>query len=199
MMIPLRAALAAALITPLAGVVPIAAPAQAAVDQSDPSRFIDSLADECFRVLRAGNRQSARGQFRALLAQHFAVDEIGERLIRRWTPKITPAQRAAYKAAFPNFIIGTYADRLFDYANADLKVVRSVPTPLGANVYTTVTRPGSSPINSVWTITRGGKGYQVSNLTVGGINLALTQAADFDSVIQRQGFDALVAMMKKRG
>jgi phospholipid transport system substrate-binding protein len=39
----------------------------------------------------------------------------------------------------------------------------------------------------------------VLNLNVAGINIAMAQAADFDSVIQRQGFDALIKMMKARG
>ena len=198
MMLRFRAAFAAAFLIP-AAIMPFAAPAQAAVDQSSPSRFVATLTETGFGVLRTGDRQGARAQFRQLLAEYFAVDAIGDRLIRRWTPQITPAQRAAYQAAFPNFIIGTYADRLFEYAHADLKVVRAVPAGTGATVYTIVTKPGGGQFNAVWSITRGGTGYQVSNLTVAGINLALTQAADFDSVVQRQGFDALVAMMKKRG
>ena len=44
---------------------------------------------------------------------------------------IDPAQRAAYKAAFPTYIIGTYADRLFDYANAEVKVGRATPAAGG--------------------------------------------------------------------
>jgi phospholipid transport system substrate-binding protein len=191
----LGAALGAAL--PLA--VPFAAPAMAAVDASDPSKFIDTLSDEGFGVLRTGNKATARTQFRTLLAQHFAVDEIGERLIRRWSPTITPAQHAAYKAAFPNFIIGTYADRLFEYAKADLKVVRTMPSAGGADVVTQVTKPGAAPITTIWSVKKAADGYKVTNLKVGGINLAISQAADFDAIVQRKGFDALVAMMKARG
>ncbi|TVV71561.1 MlaC/ttg2D family ABC transporter substrate-binding protein [Sphingomonas solaris] len=175
------------------------APAAAAVNTQEPGAFVDTLADEGFAVLRTGSRAAARSQFQSLLTQHFAVDQIGDRLIRRWRPKITPAQYASYKAAFPNFIIGTYADRLFDYARADLKLVRTVPQGTSAAVMTQVTKPGSSPINAVWTVDRVGGGYKVTNLTVAGINLAVTQAADFDAYIQRNGFDKLVAFMKSRG
>lgn len=195
LMLALGAAVTAAL--PLS--LPIAAPAAAAVDASDPSKFIDTLSDEGFAVLRTGDKAAARGKFRSLLAQHFAVDEIGERLIRRWSPTITPAQHAAYKAAFPNFIIGTYADRLFEYAKADLKVVRSMPTAGGVDVVTQVTKAGAAPITTIWSVKKAADGYKVTNLKVGGVNLAISQAADFDAIVQRKGFDALVAMMKARG
>lgn len=174
------------------------APAAAAVNTSDPGQFVKSLAETGFGVLK-GNRASARGQFRSLLARYFAVDDIGDRLIRRWRPKISQAQYAQYKAAFPNFIIGTYADRLYDYADADIKVIRVQNQGNNAAVLTQVTRPGARPVNAIWTLTKTGDGYKVSNLTVGGVNLAVAQEADFNSYIQRHGFDALVDFMKKRG
>ncbi|WCT73582.1 ABC transporter substrate-binding protein [Sphingomonas naphthae] len=185
----------------LAGLVsPIAlAPASAAVDASDPSRFITTLTTDGLGALRSGNRAAAKAQFRTLLAQYFAVDAIGDRLIRRWSPTITPAQKSAYKAAFPNYIIGTYADRLFEYANAQVKVVRATPAAGGTvDVTTQVIKPGQQPIVAVWSVAKAGAGYKVTNLKVAGINLAIAQAADFDAIVQRQGFDALVAMMKSR-
>jgi phospholipid transport system substrate-binding protein len=193
----LGAALGAAM--PLALAVPIAAPATAAVNNADPSQFINTLTAEGFAALRTGDKAAARTKFRTLLSQHFAVDAIGERLIRRWSPTITPEQKAAYKAAFPNFIIGTYADRLFEYSKADLKVVRTMPAGGGTDVVTQVTKPGAAPITTIWSVQNAGGGYKVTNLKVGGINLAISQAADFDAIVQRKGFDALVAMMKSRG
>jgi phospholipid transport system substrate-binding protein len=194
----LTLALGAALSAALPLTLPIAAPAHAAVDASDPAKFIDTLADEGFAALRTGEKATARAKFRTMLSQHFAVDAIGDRLIRRWIPTITPEQRAAYKAAFPNFIIGTYADRLFEYAKADLKVVRTMPSATGADVMTQVTKSGSAPITTIWSVQKAGAAYKVTNLKVAGVNLAISQAADFDSIVQRKGFDALVAMMKSR-
>jgi phospholipid transport system substrate-binding protein len=170
----------------------------AAINNQDPSQFIETLSNEGFAVLRTGNRNAARAKFRTLLAQHFAVDAIGDRLIRRWNGQVTPAQKAAYKAAFPDYIIGTYADRLFEYANADLKVVRTTPVGSGIDVTTQVVKPGQQPVTAVWSVAKAGSGYKVTNLKVAGVNLAIAQSADFDAIIQRKGFDALVAMMKAR-
>jgi phospholipid transport system substrate-binding protein len=188
-------ALALAAIVAPAGV----APAYAAVDNTQPGPFVDGLVKEGFTALRSGNKAAARQQFRTLLAQHFAVDQIGDRLIRRWQGKITPAQKAAYKAAFPNYIVGTYADRLFEYSDAKVKVLRAVPQGNGAVVQTQVLKAGAQPISAIWTVEKIGGGYKVTNMTVAGINLAVTQSADFDAYIQRNGFDKLIAFMKARG
>ena len=177
-----------------------AAPAAAAtVNNQDPQAFIQTLGEQSFSILRTGNRAAAKGQFRTLLSQHFAIDAIGERLIRRWSAQITPGQKAEYKAAIPNFIIGTYADNLWDYANATLKVIRSAPVGSGYNVTTQVQKPGAQPIMAVWSVAKIGDGYKVTNLTVANINLAVTQGQDFDAIIQRKGIDGLIAMMKSRG
>jgi phospholipid transport system substrate-binding protein len=175
-----------------------AAPASAAVNNQDPAKFVESLATTGFGVLK-GDRAAARSQFRSLLSQHFAVDAIGDRLIRRWRPEISPAQYKAYKAAFPDFIIGTYADRLYDYGSADIKVVRVQNQGNNAAVLSQVTKPGARPVNAIWSLTKTGNGYKVTNLTVAGVNIAVAQEADFNSYIQRNGFDALVDFMKKRG
>jgi phospholipid transport system substrate-binding protein len=175
-------------------------PAVAAVDASDPQRFIQTLTGDGFAVIKSGNRAGAKAKFRAMLAENVAVDQISDRLIRRWLPTITPAQKAAYKAALPGYVVGTYADRLFEYQNASVKVERSVPTAGGAaDVYSQVIVPGRQPIPAVWSVTPVNGKYKLLNLRVAGINVAMAQAADFDSVIQRQGFDALIAKMKARG
>lgn len=179
---------------------PMVAPAQAAVvNNTTPDAFISSLGAEAFAVLKTGNKTAVRSKFREVLSTNFAIDAIGDRLIRRWLPTVTPAQKTAYKAAFPNFIINTYSDNLYDYANATMKVIRSAPAGSGFNVTTTVQKPGAQPITAVWSVAKVGAEYKVTNLTVANINLAVTQSQDFDAIVQRKGFDALIAMMKARG
>lgn len=173
-------------------------PAQAAVDASNPQAFVQTLTTDSLAAMK-GNKASAKTKFRQLLSQHVAVDQIGDRLIRRWLPTITPAQKAAYKQALPGYVVGTYADRLFEYANASIRIVRSQPTAGGgADVMTQVVKPGSQPIAAVWSVTQVGGQWKLLNLRVAGINVAMAQAADFDSVVQRQGFDALIRMMNAR-
>lgn len=194
---PLTAATLA--LASIAAPIAIAAPAHAAINNQDPTAFISGFSQEGFAALRGGDRVAAKSKFRSMLAQHVAVDQIGDRLIRRWKPTLKPEQLNAYKAALPNYIIGIYADRLFEYASADMKIIRTQPAANGAAVVSQVTKKGQAPINAIWSVVKTPQGYKVSNLTVAGINLTLTQAADFDAYIQRNGFDKLVAFMKSKG
>ena len=181
-----------------------AAPARTAPGQDAKAagQFIDQLADQAFGILRdkTMTKPQVRAKFRTMLRDNFAVNEIGARLIRRHRATVTPAQYQAYMAAFPDYVVGTYADRLYEYANSDLKVVRAVPRGNRGDmdVLTRITLPnGGNPIQSTWTVRRAPNGkFQIQNLSVAGVNLALTQEADFTSFIQRKGFDALVQFMR---
>ena len=181
---------------------PPAAKAAAGNQQQAAMQFIDNLADQAFAVLRdkSLNRTQVKAKFRQMLRQNFAVDEIGTRLIRRHRATITPAQHNAYLAAFPDYIIDTYADRLFEYADSDVKIIRALPRGSRGDmdVYTRIVSVKSTqPIEAIWSVKRQQNGqFQISNLTVAGVNLALTQEADFDAYIQRNGFDALVNFMR---
>ena len=192
----------------------LAAPATLAVAQTAPAKtlspadakaagtFIDGLADQSFTILRdkTMTKPQVRAKFRTMLRENFAVNEIGDRLIRRHRATITPAQYKAYMAAFPDYVVGTYADRLYDYSDSDLKVIRTLPRGARGDVevFTRITLAnGGKPIDSTWTVRKAANGkFQIHNLSVAGVNLALTQEADFNSFIQRKGFDALVSFMK---
>lgn len=185
----------------------VAAPAAAqvaaptAADAGDPAApvFVQNLANDAFAVLRdkSLSKAASRNKFRAMLEQNVALQDIGNRLIRRQRATITPAQYSAYQAALPEFVLNAYADRLYDYSDATVKTMRSVGRGPMTDVFTRVTRPGAQPVDAVWQVKKTPAGKQViNNLTVSGINLSLTQEADFNAYIQKNGFDALVTFLK---
>jgi len=193
----LTAGLAVAVAQP--GAAQVAAPTQAAVGDPAAPVFVQSLANDAFGVLRdkSIDKTARRDKFRVMLQKNVALADIGNRLIKRHRATITPAQYSAYQAALPEFVLNAYADRLYDYSDANVKVIRSVGRGPMTDVVTRVTRPGSQPVEAIWQIKKTPAGaLMVNNLTVSGINLSLTQEADFNAYIQKNGFDALVAFLK---
>lgn len=177
------------------------AAAQTRPTEHPAGAFVDDLASRAFGVLRdkSISKNEARVQFKAMLREGVAVKQVGDRLIRSFRRQITPQQYAAYSEAFPDYVVGAYADRLYEYANADFEIYRVQPAGNGFVVYSRVKQPGQSrPFDAIWSVMKIGDRYQMTNLTVAGVNLALTQEADFRSVIQRNGFDALVSFMRNK-
>jgi phospholipid transport system substrate-binding protein len=205
----MRTGIAATFVIALAGAAPTMVLAQGAPAPASPqqvesaSRFVDSLAGQAFAILRDKSltRDAAKTRLRALLKENFALDEAGLRLIRRYRASLTPQQLANYRAALPDFLVGTYADRLFEFANATVKVVRASPRGSRGevDVYSSVSDPkGDKPIDAIWAIKTAGPRPLVVNLTVNGVNVALTQEADFSAYIDKNGFDALIEFMRQK-
>lgn len=179
-----------------------ATPAQ----QKAAADFIARVAADGFAVLRdrSLSRDAARTQFRTLLRANFAVDEAGLRLIRRYRApnspiRLTPQQIDAYRAVLPDFLVNTYSDRLYEFASANISVVRTAPRGSrgDVDVFTRITDPrGGRPIDAIWQVKSGAKPL-IANITVSGVNVALTQEADFSAYIERNGFDALVDFMRQ--
>ena len=195
------AALAVAAGIPAIVAAPAAAQAAASASGAAATRYVDDLSARVFTVLKdkSLSRNALRGKFRGMLRENFAVDDIGNRLIRRYRSQITPAQYAAYQAALPEFAINAYADRLAEYANADVQPVRTLPrgSKGDVDVYSRIVVPGKGqPFDAIWTVRPTAGSFKILNLTVAGINLSLTQEADFSAYIAKNGFDALVAFMK---
>ena len=194
----LAIAAAVAVLSPVLTATPAAA--QATPTEAAASKYVVDLSERVFGVLRdkSMSKQQVRARFKTMLTENFALDEIGDRLIRRYRSQITPAQYAAYQSALPQFAINAYTDRLFSYAEATVSPVRTLPrgTKGDIDVYTKVTKPGSKPFDAIWQVRPAGGSFKVLNLTLSGINLSLTQEADFSGYIAKNGFDALVTFMK---
>lgn len=201
---PLMFALAVAIAAPLTVSAAFAqAPAAVAASPADVAgarAFIDKLSQETFAVLRdkSKSKPAMKTTFRAMLKDNVALDDVGARLIRRHRAQATPEQLAAYQAALPEFIVNAYSDRLAEYSNATIKVVRAAPRGArgDVDVFTRIAPASGQPFDATWSVRKSGERFLLTNLTVSGINVALTQEADFSSYIQRNGFDALVAFMK---
>ena len=202
MRLPTLLAAAALILAPVLAapaMAQVAAPTAAVAGDPAARAFVEKLANDAFGVLRdtSLSKTEGRNRFRTMLQQNVALEDIGNRLIRRHKATITPAQNTAYIAALPDFVLNAYADRLYDYSDASLKTLRTTARGGMTDVATRVTRPGSQPVDAVWQVkkTPAGK-FVVNNLTVSGINLSLTQEADFNAYIQKNGFDALVTFLK---
>ncbi|MBV7256520.1 ABC transporter substrate-binding protein [Pacificimonas sp. WHA3] len=184
-----------------------AAPAYAqAASESDAkaaAKFIDTLSSEAFAVIRSGSANSpqTRAALNEMLAENFDVNYIGQYLIRRHKKDIDADQYRAYMAVFPTWVVATYTNNLFAFEDSEIRVIRAIPRGARGDVevFTRIIPKSGSPFDAVWQLRmKGPDDFKIRNLKVSGVNMALTQEQDFNAYIGRNGFDALVALMKKR-
>ena len=183
----------------MAGILAAHPPAAAA---ADPTALISNLGREALAVLGKGTNESQRvARFRELLREDFDVPGIARFVLGRYWNTATEEQRAEFVKLFENYVAAAYATRLAEYAGEQFKVTGSRPDGEGAIVSSQILRPaGAAPIKVDWRLTGRNGNYKISDVSVDGISMAVTQRSEFASVIQHSGgqLQGLIAMLREK-
>jgi phospholipid transport system substrate-binding protein len=193
-----RSLLTAAFIV-LAGALASAIPAAAA---ADPAAVISNLGSRALEVLGKDASQSQRvARFRELLREDFAVPEIARFVLGRYWNVATEEQRAEFVKLFEEYIALAYSTRLAEYTGETFKVTGSRPDADGAVVSSQILRPaGAAPVKVDWRLIGRNGVYKISDVSVDGISMAVTQRSEFASVIQHNGgqVQGLITMLREK-
>jgi phospholipid transport system substrate-binding protein len=193
-----RSTLIAALMFLVGSLVP-AIPAAAA---ADPAAMISNLGKRALEVLGKDATQAQRvARFRELLREEFDVPGIGRFVLGRYWNQASEEQRAEFVKLFEDYIAMAYATRLAEYTGETFKVTGSRPEADGAIVSSQILRPaGAAPVKVDWRLTGRDGNYKISDVSVDGISMAVTQRSEFASVIQHNGgqVQGLIAMLRQK-
>lgn len=171
------------------------APAQAS---GDASNFVQQLANQAISVLRSDDNtlEHREAQFREILVKGFDLDLIGRFVLARHWKSANAEQRANYLRAFGEFIVRKYSAMLGGYAGEVMTVVsEQAAGEKDVLVHTRIDRPSGPPIETHWRV-RGKSGEQrIIDVMIEGISMAVTQRAEFKSVVKRHGIDGLIQIL----
>jgi phospholipid transport system substrate-binding protein len=170
--------------------------------------FIESAGEQTVAILNAKDSDDAhRLQEMADLMFEVADLSLIARLVlgRHWR-SATQAQRAAYLDAFRLYALDSLAYRFAQLGRGvSFKLLgRCVAEDHDAQVGTEVklpTRP--EPVRIDWRTREADGGYRLVDVTIEGVSLVVSNRSEFDSVVSREGLDALIARIqgksKQRG
>jgi phospholipid transport system substrate-binding protein len=166
------------------------------------SQYIENLSQEIITVLSdASKSQEQRVEFfGGVLARDLNIPLIARFTLGKHWRSAKPEQRKAYIAIFSDYIIQTYSSRL---GGAKVEKFDITTTqPVGKRdilVRTRVRNGGSDPVRADWRL-RGNKDrFQIIDLSVDGISMALMLRQEFASVLRKKGgVDVLIQTLKQR-
>jgi phospholipid transport system substrate-binding protein len=163
-----------------------------------------SFAEDAIAMLsdQEVTKRERTDSFRRLLVAAFDLDTISRFVLGRSGRGLDAAQRQEFRDVFEDYIVASYADRLGGYAGETMSLGRTRVLKKGmVSVGSTIITPGDGePIRVDWRMRDGGEGWQVLDVLVEGVSMAITQRDEFQSVIRRDGnrIDGLMEMMRKK-
>ena len=110
----------------------------------------------------------------------------------------TTGQRQEYVKRYEDYIVIVYSTLLGHLGGESITVLGSQPDESGVLVTSRIN--GIAPVMVDWQLNPTNNGYKVTNLFVGGINMASLQHSEMVSVIQRNSgqMQALLAALREK-
>ena len=137
---------------------------------------------------------------RRLCAVSVEVDAIKRFVLGKYWRRANAEEKAEYRVLFEDYIIATYAGRINDYGGETLKLgTARLERPGLALVSSQVMRLEGPPVAVDWRLHHSKDGWRIIDIVIQGISLAITQRAEFSSVIRDSGgrVEGLLAKLRQ--
>lgn len=173
-----------------------------AQDLDGARTFLQDLADQALAVLARQDisDEQAVEEAQRLLRTGFDLQTIGRFVLGRYWNTATDDQRREYMALFERMVLTTYTSRFNEYEGStfDVSEARAI-NERDMVIASVLNRPGAPPLNISWRVRQRSDGFQIVDVSVEGVSMAVTQRNDFASVIQRNGgrFEALLQRLRQ--
>lgn len=175
---------------------------QAAAASPDPQTSVRSFYDALLRTMKNGPALGQSGRYAALAPIVHVVFDVP--LMTRlavgpsWET-LTPTQQRQLIDAFGRYVSATYAYRFDNYSGQQLQVTGDQPYGGEVIVNTRIVEAGNDPVTINYLMRQHGNSWQISDVYLDGtISQLATQRSEFQSILQRQGIDGLIAALNRK-
>ncbi|WP_142847448.1 phospholipid-binding protein MlaC [Telmatospirillum sp. J64-1] len=175
--------------------------------EAEARDFIQTLASEALEAVVAPVPVPQKiNHFRQLFIKGFDLPEVSRFVLGRYWRGSTPEQQQEFLSLFSEMTVLTWARRFMDYADqaggTSIQVTNTTPDgEHGMLVETRVLRPGGQPpILATWRLRSTSGQWQVVDIVVEGVSMAITYRSEYSSVLRAQGgtMDGLLDVMRRR-
>jgi phospholipid transport system substrate-binding protein len=185
------------------GLLPFGLRAAAAAPSADAARtLIEEVSGEVLAILsdQALSDQQKFDALVELLDGPIDLDLVARLILGRHWRTAADAQRRQYLGLFREYALANLASKLHLYRGQSFEVTGAkVVSDKDALVTSRILSDGAPPLQVDWRLReRDGDGLVTIDLIVEGVSLIVTLRSEFGSVIERQGFDGLLAELRQR-
>jgi phospholipid transport system substrate-binding protein len=140
-----------------------------------------------------------RDKLAPVLDATYDFPAMAQRSLSTGWPKLDESQRDRFIAAFRGMTLRTYATRFDGYDNERFETLGAEPSIAGTVIVRTVLHTANEDVHLDYRLRPTPAGYRVIDVYLSGTvsELALRRA-EYTSVFERDGFDALVSALERK-
>lgn len=169
-----------------------------AADVATARKPVDALYGvllECLKNADALGLEGRREKIAPAVQAGYDLPFMAEKILGRHWSSLGPADQQRWIDSFGRMTVATYAERMSGYSGQVFEVLKTEPSQHDtAVVYTQVVTPKQPPIAINYRMRQDGDGWRIIDVYLNGTvsELALRRS-EYAAVLQRDGFDKLVA------
>ena len=189
----------------------IATSAYETAPSSDPLQAIHHGLDQVIAVFQKTNVSLAarREELRRLAEHNFDFTDMAKSVLGYHWRSLSPEQRSSFVPLFTSFIENAFLSKLQDYTVQRIQQESRVATitylresfdgPDYAEVFTDLSIPEQKdPLHVTYLMHRTGGTWRIYDVTIDAISIVGNYRNQFDRVLNNQGYDQLVAIMRAK-
>ncbi len=175
--------------------------ARAQTSPEGAAKFVQELGSEAVLLqsaVRSEPPEKRAAVLRDLVRRGFNLKLTSQFVLGKFWHQATADQRAEFQDLFTEYLVNSYARHIGSYQAETLVIVASHPVGTKDVLVETSVESSSGATNPIWRVRAYEGVYKIIDVSIDGVSLALTQRREFAAVINRQGLDGLLGMLRQK-
>jgi phospholipid transport system substrate-binding protein len=185
----------------LSGLLLLSTPSRARA--GEPQEKVRETVDAVLAVLQdksmqgEANAEKRRAKMRQAVFQRFGFDEMAQRALGQYWPKRTPAEKKEFVSLFSDLLERSYITKIESYTGEQqvLYTKESIDKDY-ASVRTEIVVQRDANVEVVYQLLRRDGNWQVYDVVIEGVSLVNNYRTQFNNIISRESYEALVKKLK---
>jgi phospholipid transport system substrate-binding protein len=185
----------------LSGLWLVSAPSRA--QAGEPQEKVRETIDAVLAVLQDKSLQGEentgrrRAKMRQAVFQRFGFEEMAQRALGQYWPKRTPAEKKEFVSLFSDLLERSYITKIESYTDEQqvLYTKESIDQDY-ASVRTEIVVKRDANVEVVYQLLRRDGSWQVYDVVIEGVSLVNNYRTQFNNIISRESYEALVKKLK---
>ena len=174
----------------------------ALAEQMSARQVVEGFQDSLIETMKQGKELGFQGRYDKLdvaVRQSHDLPKIARIVVGKQWKELTSEQQAKLEAVFSQLSISAYAHNFKDYSGESFSFISEEETGRGGIVvHTNLKIPGDKDVKFDYMMKKKDDSWQIINIIADGVSDLALKRSDYTSVLNREGFDALIAKINEK-
>jgi phospholipid transport system substrate-binding protein len=169
---------------------------------SKARQIVEKFQEELIAVMKNGAKLGYSGRYDKLkgaVSDSHDLGKIARIVVGKEWEKLTEPQQKQLVDVFSRLSVASYAHNFKDYDGETFTFDTEEETSRGGVViHTLLTIPNDKPVKFDYMLKENGDSWRIINIIANGVSDLALKRSEYTSILQREGFDALIAKITEK-